>query len=548
MGPRPANGRHLMFREYGPPDEFRPVSSAPLGAEPASFPLPPESKRRSARMPEADSIERDRLSEPEDHNVLADLFLGELGQVAARDAAMGLTPWAPRPPATDRADREGTVLGRSDQPPEVEPERRSVRRADSGVSQFNQNERDAVPSRSLTIEALVLGHLPVMGSAWAHQYARSRSRLNGGELDIAVVRCFDGHARVDLSARTQFGVEDIPGHVAKSVSHVVVFGDSPNEQALITSEHVGHVTLLCGADEAGIVDAYRTLKALSDARDWSSGCCRLGVAIMGAGGARAATAFARLRDSALRFLGITLDHAGQFDRIEGGPLMHTIGTIPFGVPIGGPGALLATLADAASKIGSAPAATEAVLRVDQGLRRPPPTETPAAEEDRRHELPSMSQDETSANPRSRPDSPCIADDLLAEGGDPAMSRHPSLIAAHFPHLTPLAVRCPFADDVELAIDSSGGLHVLAAAHTEAMADSTVCRITAVLGWTKANRSVLALTLPPGRGLDSARIPVGHFVTTQPAAHRTLLDSTLSVHVLAPVVKTVSSDWVVVALN
>ena len=42
-----------------------------------------------------------------------------------------------------------------------------------------------------------------------------------------------------------------------------------------------------------------------------------------------------------------------------------------------------------------------------------------------------------------------------------------------------------------------GLHVLGAAHGQGSADATVTRITAVLGWAKANRSVLALTLPPG---------------------------------------------------
>ena len=550
MGPFSTKGRHLMFREYGPADDFRPA--LPL-TEPASFSPAPESKRRSPRPPESGAIDEERLGEPKDHDALADLFLGELGQVAARDAAMGVTPWAPRHPACDRADRQDGPLVRNARTPEGEPPRRAPRRVEMAVDNVKPHPVEAMLPRSLTFEALVLGHLPVMGSAWAHQYARSRSRLNGDRLDIAMVRCVDGHARVDLSVRTQFGVDDIPGHVARAVSHVVVFGDSHNEQAIIASGHVGRVTILCGADEAGIVDAYRTLKALSDTRDWSKGAFRLGVAIMGASGARAATAFARLRDSAQRFLGITIDHAGQFERIEGGPAMHTIGTMPFRIGGGGPAEILRTLADATAKVIQRAAGDAAAeMPLNEGLQRP--THPPAsAGPDQTHEpmaeRMSPHTDDGPTPPRQSSANERGPDVDLSASRDTGMIRRgPSLIAAHFPDLTPLAARCPFADDIELAVDADGGLHVLGAAHGQGSADATVTRITAVLGWAKANRSVLALTLPPGRGLDRARMPVGHFVTTEPAAHRTLLDSTLCIHVLAPVVKTVSSDWVIVALN
>src|SRR5262245_60178627 len=57
----------------------------------------------------------------------------------------------------------------------------------------------AEPAPAVCVEALVLGHLPVLASAWATQYARQRSVGLGGPVVLLKIRA--GEATLDLVGR-----------------------------------------------------------------------------------------------------------------------------------------------------------------------------------------------------------------------------------------------------------------------------------------------------------------------------------------------------------
>src|SRR5262249_33903539 len=148
-----------------------------------------------------------------DYDALADLFLGENG--AARPAAS------------------------------------------SGASEASSPARPA-PAAGPLVEGLILGHLPVLASAWVQQYARQLAMDHNGP--VAPLRLRAGEASLEvIGSRLKEDCHQKPGlelALAEAAAHAVAWllrVDETTEPRLPELPGFSAITLLTGADEAAVV-------------------------------------------------------------------------------------------------------------------------------------------------------------------------------------------------------------------------------------------------------------------------------------------------------
>jgi hypothetical protein len=124
--------------------------------------------------------------------------------------------------------------------------------------------------------------------------------------------------------------------------------------------------------------------------------------------------------------------------------------------------------------------------------------------------------------------------------EPDVDGVPVPLAAHIEGLVPLDVRCPGHERLELGVDGSGTLHVIAR-------DEQLRELHVVEAWARAHRELIGKACPD-HWIDPAAKPVCHAFTQRPAAVADLHGSALRLHVLAPVVVDGKQGWYVAPLN
>ena len=354
------------------------------------------------------------------------------------------------------------------------------------------------------IEALVLGHLPVLASAWAMQYARDCAERLGGWVGVLKARA--GQVAVELvgAAHQAPGVtaaaslEDAVRAASGLVRLWLLRAEAPSEPSVLELPGVDGVTILCGADEAAIVASYQTLKNLHEG-GVTKPLGAVGVAVMGSPPDKAGEAAQRLSRAAETFLGHGLPMTACVPRISAGRVV----TLFRGPSAGAPEAVLRDLIE---RVRSAP----------QASATPPPAMV-------REPVSDMSPNHTAA--------------IAPKPSTPSAER-PSMLTGLLPGLLPMRARCPFEPGVELAADGQGRLHLLA----EGGVREATASLAAAGGWAGEHLSVLRLT-PGGEGLGGA-LPVKHLMTREPKAARRALDTDLRVHGLA----CAGGAWVALDLN
>ena len=117
---------------------------------------------------------------------------------------------------------------------------------------------------------------------------------------------------------------------------------------------------------------------------------------------------------------------------------------------------------------------------------------------------------------------------------------PVPLAAHIDGVTPLEVRCPGHERLELGVDPAGRLHVIA--RHEQMRELHV-----VEAWASAHRELIGKACPQ-QWIDPAARTVCHVFTAEPAAVADLHGSALRLHVLAPVFVDGRQGWYAAPLN
>ncbi|MFM9994975.1 MAG: hypothetical protein ACKVU4_04150 [Phycisphaerales bacterium] len=421
-----------------------------------------------------------------DYDALADLFLGEPDGVAAVRRAQRTPPSPPH---------RLTVLPSDAQPP-------------------SPSEPPTAPAPA-RIEGLIIGHLPVLASAWVTQYARHLAEQTNAWVGLVKARA--GQVSVELvgptaaaepaiappSARETLDAALAEG--ARAARHWLIRVDELAEARLADLTGLDAVTLLTGADEAAVVASYRTLKLLGEHADGDTPS-RLGVAIMGASTDTARDAAARLARTVQVHLGVTLPLNACVPRIGAGRSV----TLFRGDLAGGTEAALPGIVGAIRSMAPAPATAPALA--------PEPIEppTPAAG----HGVAPARGEHPAATPPDAP-GPTAAPES-APGGSPAVSS--VALTAHLEGLRALPARCPTAPSVEIAVDAHGRVHLLADSATT----NPVEQLFAASGWAALNRDWVALAAGGAAGSGAA---VLHVFTSDARNARGLLDADVRVHLL-----------------
>ncbi len=402
--------------------------------------------------------------------------------------------------------------------------------------------RAAQPAQraSLTVEALVLGHLPVVASAWASQYARQVAqasarpvamlRLHAGFVSLELVGAPDG---LDLPRASS--LEEGLGEAAKHVRHWLLRVDDTDEPTLGELEGVDALTLLTGADEAATVASYRTIKNMTQRRDAEEGeptGPRITLAVMGSRPDKAREAGDKLSRAAQTFLGRSVVVGVHAARIGPGR-SHTL-----------------YRGESETTVESA---LDALRRAAESVR---PTTPALRVTEHEPELNAAATNEASVEPAS--DAFPVHAFAPAEPVDVELPEPPEVhvrpiepktkraaadcsesLARHIPLLSPMTVHCPHAPRVELAIDDEGALHLLSDAEPE----EAMSQLEAARSWADLNRSVLEAV----DGRLTASEPTLHLFTSRPKDARPLIDAELRVHLLAPV-SPHEGSWLCVELN
>ena len=346
-------------------------------------------------------------------------------------------------------------------------------------------------TQSPGIDLIVQGHLPVRAGPWIARYAGERAARLGHA--IALVRLSQGHVTVDViapratEASSASGVPSIEAALAAAAgaaTETILAVDAVEELDILSREGIATITVLTGANEAAVVEAYRALKVIGakvvERADGGEGIdIRIGV--MGSDSARATQAWRKLADASRAFIGRELELAAIAEKIEPSPAMNYFR----GDTDLAPSAIVELIRTAAA----APAAPTPAPPVAHPVTRPVrPAEAPKPQ---------------------RPATDADGPDVLALIGG----------------LTPVAL--PSAPDAQVRAgrDAQGGLH-LVRRDTDS-AEFAVAALIAVDAWIIANRALIEMA----HAAPIVGEPALHLVTESASRARPLLGSRIRVHAL-----------------
>lgn len=366
------------------------------------------------------------------------------------------------------------------------------------------------------IDALVLGHLPVLQSAWVMQYARDTASQRGGP--IALLRIRADETTIDLvglgSAKAPAQLTSFDEAISTAsalVAGIVIRVDATNEPALAKLDTIDTLTLLTGADEVAILASYQTVKKLFPASDDSGPEARF--AIMGASPEKAMEAASKLEKTAAAFLERQVNISACVARIGPGKssLLYR-------------GKVDGAIADVLTRVRKAMLTKPAPVKAPEPrpVERTPPAPMVEAEPAASSVVSRLGHIHHEA-----PTNPAAAVVSVAPAADP----HP--LSSHLKQLTATAIRCPYEAGVELALDPRGGLHLLV--HAESASSAAIASLMSAGGWTKSHLSLIAMAIKgQGLHLDERTAPTMHLLTPTVKEHRGLSDAGVHLHLLARV--------------
>ncbi len=471
----------------------------------------------------------------EDADVLADLFLND-GPTVAKIGPGGIV----LPTAKEAFFQEVKGPPAAAIPQVIQPR-----------GAFPSASRAPLPTE---VELLLVGHLPVLGSAWVLQYAKHVAQKTGSP--VGLIRLSGGEASIDLTlppsevpppSGPMPSVGEAVKYVAQRTGRWIVRLDESADRATPADaassiRTADRVTVLTGADEAAVVGCYRVIKTLEP----GEGTPRLHVAVMGSNPARAEEAAGKLSGAAEKFLKSRVTSEACSAKITPGSSVN----VYRGRPNAGHAELIALLRGGPAPT-ETPIAAETVIDVDMhdvedlhevespvvAYEPPAAVAEPLLELDPREVLqPAFAAPEIVA-PREE----VRAEVKIAMPTQKPESRG---LARHLVSLESLSSKCPYAPDVELAVDPEGRLHLIA--HAAGDPGATLGSLTTAKSWAEAHASLMSLAHP------RLRVPsaVCHLMTSEPKSVRRLGDSDLRLHLLTAPAGTGENEagWVCVELN
>ena len=377
------------------------------------------------------------------------------------------------------------------------------------------------------VEALILGHLPAMASAWVNQYARHCANAHGGPIGVLRLRASESTVEI-VGTQAQVPAGTTPQAAIAAANRLVrgwlIRVEETIEPRLPQVQGVGTITLLTGADEAAVVASYRAIKNLFPADNEEP--LNVRVVVMGATAERAADATAKIERAAAAFLGRRLAVSACISKITGGlPQVLFRGPAP---------ATLDELLPLLSMPGT-PAPTQLTPSPET---RPMPRESSA--------FPRVAVRAT-VSPEAAPSAPPqVSSRGLHQAAAPD-SREFGRLSAQLPGLVALGVSCPVAPEVELALDAAGQVHLLSEA--TAHSPDRFAQLLAANAWSKSHAALLHRALASDHPqVDLSRSAVLHLFTRDARDVRHLGDAGVKLHLLIPVPGSARGETVTAPLN
>ena len=388
--------------------------------------------------------------------------------------------------------------------------------------------------RTAEVELIVVGSLPVRATLWLVPYADAVGRDVG---PTALIRLDDEAATLQvLQAGHDLAehrwptlgeaIAGLAGHVARWVIRPAL-DVTPGDLAAAGCRRV---TILSSANEGAIVDAYQRMKSLVEAAE-ASGASRpsLGLAVLGAERSRAERMQQQLSRTTKTFLEVDLRLAACVQRMD--TAIRATECLAFtGEPKPPLRSVLRWIRDATVAAEPVPAPPmEAAPDTPQtvgtnGIADEPRVEPEASDAVRLAPKPGAHVEPKEPAPAAEPD----------EEGVPVP------LATYIDEVTPLDVRCPGHEKLELGIDPAGRLHVIAG-------EEQMRELHVVEAWARAHREIIAKACP-GHWIDPAAGTVCHVFTDEPATLADLHGSGLRLHVLTPVFVDGKQGWYAAPLN
>jgi hypothetical protein len=408
-------------------------------------------------------------------------------------------------------------------------------------------------SDDITIQAVLLGHLPGYASPWVSQHIDSLATVDRA---AALLRLDPRQIEIDLfgdmtvtpqESDLRTTLENLASIVG---SWAVLIEDAHTSAARRHLSQLPRWVLLSGADELALEAAGRMIRSLLVDGSISAPPMGIGVMFMGCDGTAARLALRTLADMVGDLLPIPLDLVGFRQRM-GPTRRRTIAR--FGLNGLDPWSILGpflaeaihlnpTTAHSQPQAGTQrsavpPPETNATTRTPQaGTQRsavpdiaPLPNIAPSVLTFDAINLPDISaiitapQTETEQpTPQSETQQPAPqagTERSAVPGISPDISPQTSpdisapIPLAHHIDLHPLAARSPHHPGIELALDDDGRLHLLALVTPTADFQSTLAHLTHVQHWLTDHRSLIALTSRDRAIADAP--PLLHLFTADP---------------------------------
>ncbi|MBC8309339.1 MAG: hypothetical protein ISR75_02900 [Phycisphaerales bacterium] len=367
------------------------------------------------------------------------------------------------------------------------------------------------PSSGASIELLLPAHLPVQGGLWLVPYAGREAqsgnsvlvRMHEDSVDVAFI---GSGGNVDITSCTS--IEEVIERIDDPIENWIVQPPSDVDSTSLLHCDADYVTLLSGADQAAVVGAYRLLKGLVSAKGKGEEFPPVRLVIVGAEERASSEAASRIVQTAHHQLGVSLEVGHPLPAM--GSTSNVVSQVNF-----------PRISNVVDFIGRLRRDTEEV---------PATTELPTTHRfatDDLQQQEAQLQDVPFVNEVTKPVEPTVQENPKEpERIGKETSNSQTRFASHIAGLISIEPRCPDFEHIELAVDSTGSLHVLASVEN-------FREVTIVGAWATRHRAILQMACS-GIQFDTTSVPVQHLFTSTAASVADLHGSGVKLHLLTEV--------------
>lgn len=405
----------------------------------------------------------------------------------------------------------------------------------------------------IVAELLLVGHLPVRGSLWIGPFADALARERG---PTALVRLNEDEPSIELFRSPAFlagddgDAIDFAPLVRELSGSIGTWLIRPASAAAANLLDADRVTVLTAADEAATVALYKTLKELAEAAKAAGRAVPVvTLALAGCDREQARELVARVNRTASTYLGFEVRLGVSVPQIEAG--IRPTGYRRFrGQTKPELRAIFEALRDA--PVGARmQTATHGEATRGETVRGREPAAPWRAESSSgdfawrgstvaARVMAESGADQVKIAPNVRAAVGMAAPRASSRPSEPARAASPAALTDHVPGVSPLIVRCPGHEQIELAVDQAGRLHMIGW-------EANLRELGIAEAWARLHLRLISLASPQ-TPIDPAGRFVRHVFTGEPATVADLHGSGVQLHVLAPVQVEGQTGWYAAPLN